>query len=193
MTPAIRRADAGDAAQVAALIATAFSELRAVRYLVPEPGERHEIMTANFRILVDHAVEHGRIDLIDDAPAVAVWFPRTGPVPEPPDYERRLAEVAGDRIERFRILDALFEKHHPGEPHHHLAFLAVHPDHQGRGLGTALLRHHHHAGLAGTPAYLEASSPRSRDLYARHGYRQREPFALPDGTLFWPMWRPAET
>ena len=31
---------------------------------------------------------------------------------------------------------------------------------------------HHHAWLDanGMPAYLEASSPRSRDLYAKHGY-----------------------
>ena len=39
------------------------------------------------------------------------------------------------------------------------------------------------------PAYLEASSPRSRDLYAQHGYLAGEPFRVPDGTPFWPMWR----
>lgn len=77
-----------------------------------------------------------------------------------------------------------------GEPHHHLALLAVEPSFQGRGLGSALLRHHH-ASLdgAGTAAYLEASSPADCDLYARHGYELRETFALPDGTLFLPMWR----
>ena len=40
------------------------------------------------------------------------------------------------------------------------------------------------------PPYPEATDPRNRDLYARHGYQVREPFALPDGALFWPMWRP---
>jgi hypothetical protein len=39
------------------------------------------------------------------------------------------------------------------------------------------------------PAYLVASSPPSRDLYARHGYRSGELFSVPDGTPFWPMWR----
>ena len=50
---------------------------------------------------------------------------------------------------------------------------------------------HHHAWLDanGMPAYLEASSPRSRDLYAKHGYLAGEPFRVPDGTPFWPMWR----
>lgn len=79
----------------------------------------------------------------------------------------------------------------PEEPRHHLALLAVDPARQGGGLGSTLLRHHH-ATLDGngTPAYLEASSPGSRDLYRRHGYELRETFALPDGTKFWPMWRP---
>ena len=51
--------------------------------------------------------------------------------------------------ERFRALDELFEDSHPQEPHHHLALLAVEPSLRGRGLGTALLRHHH-ASLDGT-------------------------------------------
>ncbi|MEU0571656.1 GNAT family N-acetyltransferase [Nonomuraea sp. NPDC005983] len=191
MPPAIRRAGAGDAHQVSALIATAFASLDAVAYVVPDPAVRHEIMTADFRILVDHAVEHGQIDVIDED-AVAVWFPRTAPLPEPPDYDRRLAAATGEWVDRFRVLDTLFDQHHPSEPHHHLAFLAVHPSRQGGGLGTALLRHHH-ARLDGLPAYLEASSPRSRELYLRHGYRARTPFALPNGARFWPMWRPATT
>ncbi|MBF8188657.1 GNAT family N-acetyltransferase [Nonomuraea sp. K274] len=190
MRPAVRRATAEDAGQVAELIATAFAELRSVAYLVPDRRERHKVLTANFRIFVDHALEHGEVHVIDDGPAAAVWLPHTSELPEPADYDRRLDEATGEWASRFRELDALFESNHPAEPYHHLAFLAVHPDCQNQGLGTALLRHRHDR-LDGARAYLEASSVRSRDLYARHGYQPLEPFALPDGTLFWPMWRPA--
>ncbi|MGP4098138.1 GNAT family N-acetyltransferase [Nonomuraea sp. KM90] len=186
--PAVRAATAADAGRAAELVATAFAGLRPMAYLVPDRRSRHRIMTADFRIFVDHALEHGEVHLIDDA-AVAVWFPHTSPLPGPLDYDRRLAEATGEWVERFRVLDDLFEKNHPSSPHHYLAFLAVHPDRQNQGLGTALLRYHH-ARLGGLPAYLEASDPRNRDLYARHGYEAREPFALPDGALFWPMWRP---
>lgn len=175
---------------VAELIATAFAGLEAVPYLVPEPAERVGVLTANFRIFVEYAMEHGEVDVIDEGPAAAVWIARTAELPEPPDYDERLAEATGECVDRFRVLDALFDKHHPHEPHHHLAFLAVHPEHQGRGMGTALLDHHH-ATLGGVAAYLEASSTRSRDLYLRHGYQLRTPFALPNGALFWPMWRSA--
>jgi predicted N-acetyltransferase YhbS len=191
MRPEVRTATAEDAAAVAELIATAFAQLKVVAYLVPERRERHKVMTANFQIFVEHAVEHGEVHLVEDGSAVAVWFPHTGPLPAPRDYDRRLAETTGAWTDRFRVLDALFEEHHPAEPHHYLAFLAVHPDHQDQGLGSALLRHHH-GRLGGAAAYLEASSTGSRDLYARHGYQAREPFALPDGTLFWPMWRPGQ-
>ncbi|HEX4813997.1 MAG TPA: GNAT family N-acetyltransferase [Nonomuraea sp.] len=189
MRPGVRTAAPEDAAAVAELIATAFAQLKVAAYLVPERRERHKIMTANVQIFVEHAVEHGEVHLVEDGTAAAVWFPRTAPLPEPRDYDRRLVQATGSWVDRFRALDALFEAHHPAEPHHHLAFLAVHPDHQNQGLGSALLRHHHDR-TGGAAAYLEASSAGSRDLYARHGYRAREPFALPDGTLFWPMWRP---
>jgi ribosomal protein S18 acetylase RimI-like enzyme len=188
------RAGRDDAEAVSSLIAEAFCSLDATAWLVPEPDQRQRVLAANFRIFVEHALDHGEVQLTADRSAVAVWFPMdAGPLPPPADYERRLAEAVGPWTERFQVLDGLFEANHPAEPHHHLAFLAVRPDRQGRGLGSALLRHHH-ARLdgAGTAAYLEASSERSRDLYLRHGYEPHgEPFRLPDGTPFWPMWRTA--
>lgn len=193
-TALIRRATREDAGPVAELIATAFAPLPVVAWLVPEPADRPQIFTANFRIYVDHALEHGFIDLIaagEGARAAAVWFPRTHPIPEPADYERRLADACDPWTDRFEVLDNLFEVAHPTEPHHHLAFLAVLPNEQGAGLGTALLRHHHASlDATATSAYLEASSPGSRELYLRHGYQDRDSFTMPDGPTFWPMWRP---
>lgn len=197
----IRRARPDDAAQVAALVGTAFAPLKAVSWLLPEPSVRPRVMAADFLILVEHALKHGHVDLVDQVDqvdqevdqgqAAAVWLDRTTEVPEPDDYDNRLKAACGEWVDRFRTLDALFEENHPEEPHQHLALLAVMPSRQGRGLGSALLRHHHAAlDAMGTPAYLEASSPQSRDLYLRHGYELREAFALPDGTKFWPMWRP---
>ena len=56
-------------------------------------------------------------------------------------------------------------------PFEKLALLGVRPDCQNRGLGSALLAYH----LAGldrrlVPAYLEASSKASRELYLRFGF-----------------------
>jgi ribosomal protein S18 acetylase RimI-like enzyme len=188
----IVRADAAEAREIAELIAVAFHPLAVARWLVPDPARRAEVLPANFRIFVDHALAHGEVHVTTDRSAAAVWFPRNGdPIPDPVAYSQRVAAACGENTERFFHLDGLFDKHHPDQPHHHLAFLAVHPTHQRRGLGTALLAHHHaRLDKAGIAAYLEASSEAARDLYTRHGYQVREPFHLPNSTPTWPMWRP---
>ncbi|MEV4515603.1 GNAT family N-acetyltransferase [Dactylosporangium sp. NPDC049525] len=190
--PAIVRARRGDVHRAAALIATAFHGLDVAAWLVPDPLERQRVLYANFRIFVDHAVDHGDMFVTEDRCAVAVWFPRDRPLPEISDYERRRWLACGPYTDRFEALDAAFDKHHPTAAHRHLAFLAVHPDHQGYGIGTAMLdRYHHRLDRAGLPAYLEASSPASRDLYLRHGYTDHgTPIDLPHGgPRLWPMWR----
>ncbi|RJL23093.1 GNAT family N-acetyltransferase [Bailinhaonella thermotolerans] len=162
------------------------------RWLVPDASARRAVLAGDFQILVEHAMEHGTVYRAGEQ-AVAVWVDRTKDVPEPADYERRLAEACGEYAERFVTLDELFEAHHPADPHQHLAMLAVRPEAQGMGLGAVLLRHHHAIlDEAGVDAYLEASDPANRKLYLRHGYADLgEPFALPGAEPFFPMWRPA--
>jgi GNAT superfamily N-acetyltransferase len=79
-----------------------------------------------------------------------------------------------------------------GISHHHLAILAVRPDEQGQGTGTALLCAYHQmldSGL-GVPAYLEASDLRTRRIYLRHGYADHGlPIHLPGGPFMYPMVR----
>ncbi len=41
----------------------------------------------------------------------------------------------------------------------------------------------------GTPAYLEATSPRNRQLYQRLGFHVTSEIPLPDGPTMWRMWR----
>ena len=96
-----------------------------------------------FALFTEVAAEHGRVDVIDgeDGPAAAaVWFDYTRPVPEPADYDKRLAALAGPYRAHFDALGELFATHHPHEPHWHLSFLAVHRTRQGAGLGSALMR-----------------------------------------------------
>ena len=106
-------------------------------------------MTADyFTILTEHAHKYGRVDVIDNPDgdglaAAAVWFDYTTDSPDPENYEERLRSLAGEYLDRFIALDELFEKHHPHDPHWHLAFLAVHPDHQEHGLGSKLMERTH--------------------------------------------------
>ena len=143
------------------------------------------------RIHVEHALTHGHVDLLSNRTGAAVWLHCHQPVPPPVHYEQRLSAACRPDTDRFATLDALMAEHHPAEAHHHLAMLAVAPAWQRTARGSLLLRHHDaRLTCTGLPAYLEASSPGSRNLYTRHGYHTRDRFTLPDGTAFWPMWRP---
>lgn len=186
----ISLATPADAEAVSRLIAEAFHPLEVCRWLVPEPGPRPHVLAGTFRIFVDHALTHGTIEWTADHLGVAVWVPRQSVLPAPADYDERLSAVCAQWTDNFRTLDRVFDENHPHEPHVHLAFLAVRRPWQGHGIGSALLHHRHqHLDQYQVPAYLEASSPRSRDLYARHGYQASAPFRLPDGPPMWPMWR----
>ena len=80
---------------------------------------------------------------------------------------------------------------HPHEPHHYLGILGVSPELQGRGIGSALMQPVlERCDRDGMPAYLEATTPRNRALYERHGFRVVLQVRWPDGgPPLWPMWR----
>ena len=191
----IRNVAPVDTEEITDLVATAMWDGPVARWLNPDAALRLRESPRYFEIFVEHAVRYGDVYATADPDTgrlagVALWFPLIAMIPPPLDYDRRLKEVAGPAYDRAGHLDAALERHHPTDPHHYLAFLAVHPDDQGHGIGSALLdRHHDRLDEAGIPAYLEANHPRNRDLYLRHGYRVRSVIELPDGPPLWTMWR----
>lgn len=192
----IRNVAPVDPSEITELVSGAMWDGPVARWLQPDAAERRGGSRAYIEIFVEHAVRCGEVYATADAytgrlTGAALWFPLTSLIPPPQDYERRLKEVTGDAFERACQLDAALDASHPLEPHHYLAFLAVRPECQSRGVGSALLeRHHARLDQAGLPAYLEANHPRNRDLYLRHGYRVRSVIELPDGPPLWTMWRP---
>ena len=84
------------------------------------------------------------------------------------------------------------ERRYPRTPHWYLYLVAVDPEQQGRGVGSALLA----AGLAradaeALPAYLEATSERNSALYARVGFEAAGVLRYPlGGPPLYPMLRP---
>jgi GNAT superfamily N-acetyltransferase len=92
-----------------------------------------------------------------------------------------------------RVLRALvvLEGGHPREPHYYLPFVGVEPAWQGRGLGAAVLAPIlERCDREAVPAFLEASTARSRALYERQGFAVTEEFKLgKDAPQQWRMWR----
>jgi GNAT superfamily N-acetyltransferase len=191
----IRHVSPFDTEEITDLVAESMGHGPVARWIQPDTLIREAGNARYFEIFVEHALQHGEVYSTADADGgrmsgVALWFPLTAMIPPPVDYERRLKEATDTAFDRAQQLDAALDEHHSLEPHHYLAFLAVRPGQQNRGIGSALLdRHHARLDRAGLPAYLEANDPRNRDLYLRHGYQVRSVIELPDGPPLWCMWR----
>jgi GNAT superfamily N-acetyltransferase len=88
-----------------------------------------------------------------------------------------------------RVFDAL-QSVHPVAPHFYLALVGVAPDHQGRGIGAALVAHWlQEVDALQTSAFLETDRPELLGFYGRFGFspvESTELFGVPVHLL----WRP---
>jgi GNAT superfamily N-acetyltransferase len=102
-----------------------------------------------------------------------------------------MIRVFGRDLGRAQRGLTVMDSGHPRSPHWYLDSLGVEPERQGTGIGSALMRPVlERCDRERMPAYLNAGSPRSRELYRRHGFEVTEEFRLPeDGPSLWRMWR----
>ena len=151
-----------------------------------------------FNLVVrDLYLPRGMIHMDDGGRAAALWLPPEERYEIPPrlsllNFGVRLVRHGGLRgLQRLRRQGVVYAKRLPREPHYYLQFLGCRHDHQGRGIGAALLRQ----GLEicderDMPAYLESSNRRNLPLYERHGFVVRDTAQVSsEGPTVWFMWR----
>ncbi|MFG1888127.1 GNAT family N-acetyltransferase [Micromonospora sp. NPDC049051] len=191
-TLTVRRATPDDAGPLITVLVEAFLDGPVADWLVPDLNDRRTVYFRYFKHVLHHGLRYGRVDTTSDLSAVAIWYTRDEvPLLASTDHYYVVEKATGKYAPKFLLLDAIFETHHPHAPHDYLAYVAVDPRRQSRGVGSALLTTAHQTlDAANRAAYLEASNTRSRDLYLRLGYRQGAPIHLPtQGPLIWRMWR----
>jgi GNAT superfamily N-acetyltransferase len=188
----IRAAGAGERELVVRLLDRAFQDDPVSGWVFPDAAHRrathHKLMAA----FVDVVLAEGRVDLAEDGAACALWLSVPAGEHADEDGPLQLREAVDPGNERVELIGRLTADIHPsGRAHEYLWMIAVAPERQGEGLGTALLQSvHDRCDREGLPAYLEASSARSRKLYERLGYDPLgRPLDLPGGPQMWPMWR----
>jgi ribosomal protein S18 acetylase RimI-like enzyme len=193
---AIRKARGDEVAALAEMLGRAFFDDPIATWVEPDDGRRERGLRRGFALGL-RAVWFRQEETyaIDPAAGAAIWMRpggwRMGALRQL-SLLPRLTAIYGRRLPALVRLLTLQEHNHPKrEPHYYLAVLGVDPESQGRGIGTALMRPIlDRCDRDGLPAYLEASSVRSRACYERVGFEVTEEVPLPgDGPPFWSMWR----
>ncbi|MCX5423547.1 GNAT family N-acetyltransferase [Streptomyces sp. NBC_00078] len=193
MGVAIRAAGEGDRGLVVRLLDQAFQDDPVSGWVFPGDEYRrtthHRLMAA----FTDIVLDEGRIDVAEDGSACALWLSVPAEahdaVDDGPAQLRAAVDPGNERVE---LIGRLTARIHPaGRAHEYLWMIGVAPERQGEGIGGALVQHVlDRCDREDLPAYLEASSARSRVLYERLGFELAgRPLELPDGPRMWPMWR----
>lgn len=185
--------DRSDATNVLSALTLGFAADPFMRWLYPEAGA----FLGHFPRVMDffggRAFDHGSAFRNDAFTANALWL-SPGIHPD----EEQLVACFEQTVEPEKQ-DALFEtfeqmdKYHPDEDCWHLAFIAVDPARQGKGLGSALLE----ACLErcdedGRPAYLESTNPANLSLYKRFGFEEMGLIKADQAPPLFPMFRAAQ-
>jgi GNAT superfamily N-acetyltransferase len=186
----VRPASTADRDRIVATLAAAFSTDPPLSWFLPDAQRRERLLRIHFA-----ASLHLYVAWICEEPfGAALWL---APGRHPLRLRDEMAilpahlRVFGRRPRRGIGGQRALERHHPQAPHWYLDYIGVDPAAQGRGAGSALLAPMlERCDVEGRPAYLNAGSPRSRDLYARHGFEVLSELRLPfGGPPLWRMWR----
>ena len=191
----VRKAKPAQAGELARALARAFHDDPVVSWVVPDATRRLATLERGFELHLRRVwLHHGETYTAGDAAGACVW--------EPPGTWKlgarkqlsllpAMLRIYGRTLPRLLATLNAIEKGHPERPHYYLAFVGVEPDSQGRGLGSILMHPVlQRCDAEGTPAYLEASAPRNRALYERHGFEVTEEIhPSRSGPPIWRMWR----
>jgi ribosomal protein S18 acetylase RimI-like enzyme len=182
-------------AQVASVLAAAFESDPAFTWVLNDAPGRLAVLKRGFTLFLERLWLHQGESYTTDAIAGAAIWERPGEWKVSPLMQLRMAPALigafGRHAPRLLRANVAMESGHPDEAHYYLPFVGVAPEWQGRGIGAALLRPVlERCDRERLGAYLEASSPRNRALYERHGFAVTEEFFLGRGSPpLWRMWR----
>jgi ribosomal protein S18 acetylase RimI-like enzyme len=190
--PNITIAKNEDRDRVISVITAGFITDPAWRWFFPEAKQYLSTAPSLFDAFGGAAIESKTAFVTENFEGAALWL-APGIAPDEDSLVKTLEENVSPTIlqDVLGVLERM-DKYHPEEDVWYLPLIAVDPAHQGRGLGSALMK----AALEkcdkqGLPAYLESSNPRNIALYERHGFDVMGEIQVGTSPVITPMLRVA--
>lgn len=189
-----RLATRSDQGTLADVLAHAFAADPIWRWLAPDDHRYTTRAPAMFAEELHQKVRQGHVYTTDERSGAALWAPpgmwKTSPLGALGALVPGIRLLGPSGIRRGIELIGRMERAHPRDDHWYLAVLGTHPDHQGRGVGSAVVEPVlARCDLDGVPAYLESSNPANVAFYERHGFRVTGQVTPTGGPPLDSMWR----
>jgi GNAT superfamily N-acetyltransferase len=186
--PLVRQARSSDRFAVTEAAAAAFAGDPAWTFLL---GDDYDDLAPHFAgALFDLRVDAGDVWITGDAAALAMWDPPGGHGAAAARSEEvwaafraRGGAAVSERLTEYgRAVDAA----RPERPHWYLSVLATHPDHQGKGLASAVIAPIiGKADIDGLDCCLETSTEKNRAFYGRRGFTESTELRIAGGPPTW--------
>ncbi|MEM7412613.1 MAG: N-acetyltransferase [Myxococcota bacterium] len=174
-------------------LAAAFVADPVFRWIFPRAQDYFTHFAALMETFGGLAFEHGTAFRAADDAGAALWLPAGVHASDEELAANWLSRMAPDQIERVGALMGSVGDYHPSGDHWYLPTIGVDPAHQGRGVGSALLRSTlERCDALGLPAHLESSNRANLPLYQRFGFEIVGELQAGDSPPLWPMTRPAQ-
>ncbi len=158
------------------VLTQSFKNNKSVQYITGTGKSQEKKLKVLINYSLKYALAFGKIYLTADKKACAlVTFPHKTQTTFRTilwDLELVLLCIGLRHIGKVLKRENALKKLHPKTPFYYLWYIGVNPDHQGQGIGTALLRRiRRDSQNAGMPIYLETSTEKNIPWYEKNGFR----------------------
>lgn len=177
------------------MFARAYEHDAVSRWVLPEPADRRERLERAGVAVIRRTIPQREVLTTDPPVGMAIWaspeHPRISSWRLLPALPALLRWYGPAALRRSALLAAVLDRRRPSQPHWYLGGLGTDPDHQRRGVATALMSPVlGRCDVEGAGAYLETQSEENVTYYRRRGFEVTEELDVPEGgPHMWLMWR----
>jgi ribosomal protein S18 acetylase RimI-like enzyme len=188
--PEIITSDLKDLERIKGVLKLGFASDALIRWIFPDAANYLKSFDLWMQEFSKIAFENDLVYSEKNFAGASIWHP-----PDAKFDEAALAPtfdaIPEERLETVAKFFEEFEKYHPDDAWY-LAFIAVDPSKQRKGIGSFLLKEAlQMIDQRGDRAYLEASNEQNKALYERHGFVEIGKVQFEDSPPAFPMIREA--